>query len=109
MTPLSLLAGRTVYAFVYFRGHTLEELNTRDVVQVWQREFECTPMLSTSDCDAIHAADPEYRTPDGSCNNKNNPTWGMAGAVQKRNLAVLDYGRYTDGGQKYVSLNDVAV
>ena len=37
-----------------------------------------------------------FRTADGSCNNLNNPTWGMAGALQKRYLPAA-YGKFMGG------------
>ena len=58
----------------------MEDLQHENVKRVFQRQ--------TNDCPAVPTcATPtgtEYRSADGSCNNKDNPAWGQAGQAQSR-------------------------
>lgn len=50
-------------------------------IQSWQAELGC-PQRPRIPCDPFSP----FRTADGSCNNLNNPEWGMSFTPQERYL-----------------------
>jgi hypothetical protein len=75
----------------YFRNnHSLEEVTHKDVLHVFKTTNggTCNVAKPPEECDP----DAKYRSADGSCNNLNNPEWGMAGRSQER-LLPNKYGK----------------
>jgi hypothetical protein len=88
-----------MFSFEYRTGMTKKELKDDEVIDLAFRQLVCPkPAI---DCNTI-LADPvkeNYRTIDGSCNNAQHPTWGMAFTAQERfipsggSLPVTAYGK----------------
>lgn len=66
-------------------GKTADELMADEVINTAFRELICPS--STVRCTLS-----EYRTMDGSCNNRNNPEWGQSFTAQRRFLQPV-YGK----------------
>ncbi|KAK3577764.1 hypothetical protein CHS0354_003769 [Potamilus streckersoni] len=72
-------------------GFTLEELRDSGVYDMIQKEFQDIKLCNKNDY--VCNAESPYRTPDGSCNNLDNPTWGKCFEPQRRILpAAYDNG-----------------
>jgi len=79
MRPLCLISfDKNIYS-----GFTPEDLHHASVLAEFSRDDgdDCT---TTVTCNSTLT----YRTADGTCNNENNPSWGMAGIQQRRILAA---------------------
>ena len=98
-----------------YSGYTKEQLRNRQVVKELRRQVgnNCPPKIVSCDAGA------KYRTANGSCNNLENPTWGMANIAQAR-VVEAAYGisvfiqnlTHTIGGEQnfsftYVFSNDI--
>ncbi|XP_053386612.1 peroxidase-like protein isoform X2 [Mercenaria mercenaria] len=77
----ALLAVRTL---MIDGGYSLEDLQHDSVRDIFKRVngMSCD-VPQPSNCDFRS----KYRNADGSCNNRRNPEWGMAGSVQRRVLS----------------------
>ncbi|XP_045178749.2 peroxidase-like protein isoform X2 [Mercenaria mercenaria] len=77
----ALLAVRTL---MIDGGYSLEDLQHDSVRGIFKRinGLSCE-VPQPSNCDFSST----YRNADGSCNNRRNPEWGMAGSVQRRVLS----------------------
>lgn len=67
------------------KGYSLPELQVPATSAIFQTEFECSP--PGIECDPLYP----YRMQDGSCNNLINPTWGMTGTAEIRDLGLVAY------------------
>ncbi|XP_071539116.1 salivary peroxidase/catechol oxidase-like [Panulirus ornatus] len=80
-----------------------KEVLTVDMILLEQRIF-CEPEMLRPEAEPCNASSP-YRTPDGTCNNLENPLWGASFTPHRRVLPA-DYGdgvstlrRAADGGE----------
>ncbi|KAH3747976.1 hypothetical protein DPMN_182412 [Dreissena polymorpha] len=73
------------------QGFSLEDLQSEAVVSEFSRLLTDLPGCpnTTVTCND----DDGFRSINGTCNNLKNPTWGMAGAAQRRLLPAA----YDDG------------
>lgn len=68
---------------ICYRGFTLEDLQREEVKAEFARQIEGScPLPNVTACNPNE----KYRRADGSCNNLNEPRWGMAGVAQRRVL-----------------------
>ncbi|KAH3858557.1 peroxidasin homolog pxn-2-like [Dreissena polymorpha] len=72
-------------------GFSLEDLQSEAVVSEFSRLL--TDLPGCPNTTVMCNADDRFRSINGTCNNLNNPTWGMAGAAQRRLLPAA----YDDG------------
>ncbi|XP_053381924.1 thyroid peroxidase-like [Mercenaria mercenaria] len=64
-------------------GFSPEDLQTREAISIFSRaEGMNCDLPDPGTCDFYS----KYRTINGSCNNKDNPRWGMTGTIQERIL-----------------------
>lgn len=72
----------------------MEELQHESVRGIFSRiNGDTCNVAATPTPESCDFANLKYRKPDGSCNNKQHPEWGMAGRQQERVLPNA-YGIY---------------